>query len=280
MEDAEWAALASASGLEDESDDADCQQVIHAVDAFATELAQSLARHMLITKSKLAQKAQARHAQYQSLFASERSQLEQRVDAEAAARRAVEQKLARAQIIQSKLADAIAAARDDAAARAAAQAVLAEWQRTLIMIKREVYCDRVATPHYYRTLMRKVIGQWRTSARKLRHVRIDQFWERSVLELRSALQAHYEPKLDQLHRDVMAARQETVAAHRAKEALGQELHAAFVRGVSQLNIETATIIGSGAGFDPEGMPRTQCSPTTALSPSGPSSQGSQRAQAQ
>lgn len=52
------------------------------------------------------------------------------------------------------------------------------------------------------------VGRWRTASRKFRHARIDSFWERSVVELREALQGHYEPKIAGLQAQVRDARSE------------------------------------------------------------------------
>lgn len=135
--------------------------------------------------------------------------------------------------VQHRLADALSAARESAASRTAAFSVMAEWQRSMAAVKRDAFTERICGPHYERTLLRKLVGRWRTSARKLRHARIDAFWESSVVELRGALQSHYEPKLVALEQAVLRARDDAAAAWQAKDALGQQLKAAFMRGVSQ-----------------------------------------------
>jgi hypothetical protein len=185
------------------------------------------------------------------------SSLEQALDDEIGARLAVEGRLVKAQQVQANLADALHAEREDGAARLAAVKVMNEWSRSLAMMKREIYCEeRLAQPHYKRTLLRKVVGGWRTVARRLRHMRIDSFWERSVVELRTALAGHYEPKLRQMQARCEELEADAAAAWRAKDEAGAQLKAAFMRGVCQLNLETASIIGpSDAATDDDITPR-------------------------
>lgn len=251
QEDGDWASLASASGLADEMDDADCQALVGTVEAMAAELARRISSRMLAAKSTLAQRAQMRQAQQNAIAAEEQQRLEAMLMDEAAAREEVEARLEKARRVQHRLADALATTRDDGAARLAAHTVLAEWQRSLAAIKREAHCERLAPRHYARSLLRMCVGRWRSSARKLRHMRIDQFWERSVLELRGALQAHYQPQLEALRTEVRLAREETQAAWVAKEQQGRSLKAAFMRGVCQLNLETAGILGNTGNAEEE-----------------------------
>jgi hypothetical protein len=252
-DDRYWAALASAEGAIDESGDADCQAVAALVSASASELRRLLSAHMLASKSALAQQAQARQAMTVAHATAERAAQDQALEGELTARLAVEEKLRRAQEVQGRLADALATEREAGAARLAAVQVLGEWQRSLAALRREVYCEeRLAKPHYKRTLLRRCVGQWRSAARKLRHARIDSFWERSVVELRGALAGHYEPKLTSLQAELAKAHADAAAAWRAKAEQQQELKAAFMRQVCQLNLETAQIIGptdeATAGF--------------------------------
>lgn len=253
-DDLEWASLASASGLADELDDEDCQHLVATVDAAAADLARRISSRMLLAKSGLAQRGQMRQAQAEARAADEQRRLEGIIDDEVAAREEVEARLEKARLQQHKLAELLSSTRDDGIARLGAQTVLFEWQRSLAAIKREGYCERLAPKHFARTLLRKCVGRWRSAGRKLRHARIDQFWERSVLELRSALLAHYEPKLRELDQMLAASRQETADAHVAKEQLGAQLKAAFMRGVCQLNLETASILGPGGEGGEEPQP--------------------------
>ena len=76
QEDGEWASLASASGLADEMDDADCQALVGTVEAMAAELARRISSRMLAAKSTLAQRAQMRQAQQNAIAAEEQQRLE------------------------------------------------------------------------------------------------------------------------------------------------------------------------------------------------------------
>lgn len=243
-EDAEWAALASAEGAEDELDDSDCASAVAAVDAAALELGRVLSSRMLAAKAALAQKGQARQAQVQAAAAAEHARLEALIEAEMDARAAVEQKLDKSFVVQQRLATALAEARESGAQRLGALAVLSEWQRSKEALRREAHVERIAPRHAQRVLQRKVLCGWRSVSRALRHARIDAFWERSLVELRQALQAHYEPALADAQRRVEEAHEEAATAWQAKEELGKQLKAAFMRGVCALNLETASILGS------------------------------------
>jgi hypothetical protein len=249
QEDNEWASLASAEGADDELDDADCAGVVAAVDAAALELGRVLSSRMLAAKSALAQKGQARQGQMQAQAAAEQRRLAGMLNEEATARAAVEARLQKAQAVQGNLADALHETRESGAARLQAFAVIADWQRALAAQKREAYTERIAPAHARSRLLRKVLGGWRTASRSLRHARIDAFWEHSCVELREALQGHYEPQLAELRRQLQTSRDDAADAWQAKEELGKQLKAAFMRGVCQLNLETASILGATADAD-------------------------------
>ena len=250
-EDFEWAALASAQ-FDEDLDDLDCKSVVTIVDAAAHDLGRLLSARVLSAKSELAQKAQRRQGQMQAQAAAEYTRLKAIIEGEIEAREAVQARLEKAMAVQHRLADALSSAREQGAARLAAFAVMNEWQRSLSAKKREAYCERLAGPHYLKTLLRRVYGGWRSTARMLRRARIDAFWERSVLELRAALQAHYEPKMKALQLEAAESRADAAAAWRAKDKLGDQLKAAFMRGVCQLNLETASILGPMGPAGPDG----------------------------
>ena len=242
LEDAEWAALASAEGADDEVYDPDCAGVVAAVDAVAVELGRLMSRRVLAAKAALAQKAQARQVQVQAEADADIKALEDMLQHEADARGHLEARLGRAFEVQHRLADSLHKTRESCTSRVAALTVMAEWQRSLAALKREAKNDIVAPRHAARTLLRKCVGRWRTNSRASRHKRIDAFWEHAVGELRTALQGHYEPRLASLNVSLEEARGDAANAWRAKEELGRELKAAFMRGVCQLNLETATIL--------------------------------------
>lgn len=243
-EDAEWAALASAEGGEDEFSDPDCARVVAAVDMMALELGRTLSSRMLAAKSALAQKAQGRQAQYQAQAEAEQARLEGLIDDEIAAREAVERALAKAQMVQHRMADALHATRENGADKLQAAACIAEWKEAYAAQRREAYTERIAPKHYSARLLRKVVCRWRTASRTLRHARIDSFWESSIVELREALQGHYEPKLTELRSQLGLAQADAADAWRAKEDLGTQLKAAFMRNVCQLNLDTASIMNT------------------------------------
>lgn len=245
-----FAALASAEGTVDEENDPDCAGAVAAIDAAAVDLGRALSERVLAAKSAIAQKAQARQAQMQAEAAAEAERLEGMLEEETAAKLAVEARLARAFVVQNRLADSLHEARESGAARLQAAATLAEWQRSLMALKREAHCERLAPKHHRRTLLRKVLGTWRTASRKLRHGRIDDFWEQAVSELREALQSHYEPRLEALHEQLAKSKAEAAAAWQAKSDLGRELKAAFMKQVVTLNLETASILGEAGPTGP------------------------------
>lgn len=242
LQDAEWAALAAAGGSTDEARDADCAKLVEAVDEFAALLGRSLSTQMLGAKSALAQRAQARQAQVLATAESEQRRLLGLLDEEIAARNALQAQLDHSRAVQQRMADALAHARESGATRLQAFAVLSDWQRMLAAQKREAFCERASARHDRRRLLRKVVCRWRTHSRALRHTRIDAFWENACVELREALQGHYEPRLAELEAKLSGARSDAADAWRAKEDLGKQLKAAFMRGVCQLNLETATIL--------------------------------------
>ena len=248
--DAFFASLASAEGQDDEITDPDCAGVVAAVDMMALELGRKLSARMLAAKSALAQKAQARQAQYQAEGEGECMRLEGVIRDEVAAREAVEVTLAKARLVQHNLADALRAARDDGADKLRAAGVLAEWKEAYAAQRREAWGERIAPKHYRKRLLRFCVGRWRTASRAHRHARIDAFWEQSIVELREALQGHYEPNLAALHADLAAAKKDAAEAWQAKEDLGVELKAAFMRQVCQLNLETASIINKADSEPP------------------------------
>ena len=252
-EDAEWANLASAEGIDDEFDDPDCAMAVAAVDAAALELGRVMSRRMLAAKAVLAQKAQLRQEKIQAEFDADRNHLEAQLDEAARERVRLERRLAKAFAVQANLADTLYETRESSAARMQAMAVVTEWQRSLAALKREGWAERASLKHYAHSLLRKLVGRWRSVSRQRRHGRIDGFWEGSMAELRSALQAHYEPKLAQLTADLEAARSDARDAWRAKEDLGQQLKSAFMKQVVQLNLETASIVNNENG---EPVPQT------------------------
>lgn len=241
-EDQEWAWLASATEEQVEEDE-DCTEAADLVEAASYDLGRMVSAHLLAAKSALAQKAQARQAQMQAQAQADRAVLEQAIDDEVAARLAVNEQLDKARAVQQRLADALYAAREGASTRMQALVVMGEWQRSLAALKREAHCERLAGPHYAKTLLRMCVGRWRSAARKSRHARIDSFWEHSVIQLRSALAGHYEPKLQELQAELATAHADAAAAWQAKEDLGTQLKAAFMRGVCNLNLETSKLIG-------------------------------------
>lgn len=274
-EDTEWAALASADGEDDEYGDQDCVAVVAAIDSAALELAKKLSAHMLAAKSALAQKGQARQAHTQGVAGAEQRRLVGALVHERDCRAEVERQLLKARSVQANLADALHKARESGASRLQAFAVMNDWQQAKNALKREAHCERLAPAHARKRLLRKVLGGWRSASRSLRHARIDAFWEHSCVELREALQAHYEPQLAQMRHELQKARDDgapaccraffvpplcralirlshvcvcaraAASAWQAKEDLGQELKAAFMRGVCQLNLETSTIVNDG-----------------------------------
>jgi hypothetical protein len=206
---------------------------------------------MLAAKSALAQKAQARQAQHRAQAAQSAESAAGDLEEEVAAREAVEARLAKAQLQQHRLAEALHQTREAGADKLHAFAVLAEWKETFAAQKREAWTERLAPKHYCARLMRKCICRWRTASRKLRHARIDAFWEHSLVELREALQGHYEPQVASAKATIADLREQLTEAHQAKHDLGVELKAAFMRNVCQLNLETASIIKSQPRADAE-----------------------------
>ena len=237
-EDLFFAALASAEGADDEIEDADCAGAVAAIDAAAVELGRALSARVLAAKSAVAQKAQHRQAQVQAEAAADVARLEHLLDDERQVRQQLEQKLARSFVIQTRLADSLAATRESGAARLQQTAVLAAWNASMLALKREAYTERIALKHAASTLLRMCVGRWRTKSRASRHKRIDAFWEQAVTELREALQGHYEPRLAGLNGELEAARADAASAWRAKEELGMELKQAFMKQVSQVRTRT------------------------------------------
>lgn len=242
-EDTEWAVLASADEVMDVADDEDCADVRAMVEKVTADVSQLMQQKVLRAKAALAQKAQGRQAQVLAHAASERALLEQAIDDEVAARLSAEERLEKARIVQARLAEALFSAREDNRARMNAYSVMNEWQRSLAAVKRDTYGERIAPRHYAKTLLRSCLGRWRSAARKLRHARIDAFWERSVIELRGALAGFYEPKLEALEAQIHAANADAAAAWQAKDDLGVQLKAAFMRSVGNLNLETTKLLG-------------------------------------
>ena len=254
--DAQWAQLASAYGAEAEESDHDCESMVAAIDNIAFELGRTVSSKLLGAKSKLARQAQARQAATLATAAAEQRRLLALLDEEIEARRILQAQFEKSQQIQTRMADALAQTRTAGQTRLQASAVMADWTRMLADQKREAYCERAAGKFDRKRLLRKCVCRWRTASRKLRHLRIDSFWENACAELREALQGHYEPRLAELESKLDAAHNDAADAWRAKEDLGKQLKAAFMRGVCQLNLETATILEQGENDQEENhLPR-------------------------
>ncbi len=255
--------MASAEGADDVFADSDCTALQTAVERGTSALAAQLAAQMLAVKRNLAQRAQGRMAHAQRQAAADMAQMHSVLDAEVSAREQVEAKLERARKVQQNLGDALRQAKQDGDARLAAAAVIAEWHRGLLALKRDEYLSRAAPAHYAKTLLRKLIGRWRSASRAHRHRRIDAFWENSMEELKEAMAEHYDPRIAQLTAELEAAKADAAEAWRERDELGVQLKAAFMRGVCQLNLETASIVNrtaaaprptEAAGADAENAP--------------------------
>ena len=228
--------------------------------AQSAQLGRALSTRMLAAKAAVAQKAQARQAQARAQGDAESSRLNDLIDDEIAARQAVEGRLEKARLQQHNLAERLHATREAGNNKVNALTTLMDWKEAHAMQKREAWGDRIAPKHYCKGLLRMCIGRWRSASRKARHVRIDAFWENSIVELREALQGHYEPRLATANATIADLRAQLAAEKQAKHDLGVELKAAFMRNVCQLNLETASIIKSQPKDDAENPTPNQAPP--------------------
>ena len=131
--------------------------------------------------------------------------------------------------------------RESGATRLQAFAVLSDWQRMLAAQKREAFSSAPPRATTAAASSVRSFAGGAPTARAAPHAD-RRLWENACVELREALQGHYEPRLAELEAKLSGARSDAADAWRAKEDLGKQLKAAFMRGVCQLNLETATIL--------------------------------------
>ena len=244
--------------MEDNLTDPHCAVLARRIDDHAKALNKALERTLLDAKAHVAQEAAERL----------RLQEEQHARAESESARALQRALSKATELEislersfeqtSRLAQTLATERaENKRARQQAQ-ILSAWTASAVASREYGIASVTAWGHHRRSIMRKAVCGWRTVARLSRHEAIDSFWgtwpqaaplslpphttRGNMRNLRTMLQQHYDPMLQEVQSALEVARAETAAALQAKADAEQELKIAFMRAASKLNLEAVSIL--------------------------------------
>ena len=228
--------------MEDNLTDPHCAVLARRIDDHAKALNKALERTLLDAKAHVAQEAAERL----------RIQEEQHARAESESARALQRALSKATELEislersfeqtSRLAQTLATERaENKRARQQAQ-ILSAWTASAVASREYGIASVTAWGHHRRSIMRKAVCGWRTVARLSRHEAIDSFWGGNMRNLRTMLQQHYDPMLQEVQSALEVARAETAAALQAKADAEQELKIAFMRAASKLNLEAVSIL--------------------------------------
>ena len=228
--------------MQDNLTDPHCAVLARRIDDHARALNKALERTLLDAKAHVAQEAAERL----------RLQEEQHARAESESARALQRALSKATELEislersfeqtSRLAQTLATERaENKRARQQAQ-ILSAWTASAVASREYGIASVTAWGHHRRSIMRKAVCGWRTVARLSRHEAIDSFWGGNMRNLRTMLQQHYDPMLQEVQSALEVARAETAAALQAKADAEQELKIAFMRAASKLNLEAVSIL--------------------------------------
>ena len=228
--------------MQDNLTDPHCAVLARTIDDHAKALNKALERTLLDAKAHVAQEAAERL----------RIQEEQHAHAESESARALQRALSKATELEislersfeqtSRLAQTLATERaENKRARQQAQ-ILSAWTASAVASREYGIASVTAWGHHRRSIMRKAVCGWRTVARLSRHEAIDSFWGGNMRNLRTMLQQHYDPMLQEVQSALEVARAETAAALQAKADAEQELKIAFMRAASKLNLEAVSIL--------------------------------------
>ena len=228
--------------MQDNLTDPHCAVLARRIDDHAKALNKALERTLLDAKAHVAQEAAERL----------RLQEEQHARAESESARALQRALSKATELEislersfeqtSRLAQTLATERaENKRARQQAQ-ILSAWTASAVASREYGIASVTAWGHHRRSIMRKAVCGWRTVARLSRHEAIDSFWGGNMRNLRTMLQQHYDPMLQEVQSALEVARAETAAALQAKADAEQELKIAFMRAASKLNLEAVSIL--------------------------------------
>ena len=244
--------------MQDNLTDPHCAVLARRIDDHAKALNKALERTLLDAKAHVAQEAAERLL----------IQQEQHARAESESARALQRALSKATELEislersfeqtSRLAQTLATERaENKRARQQAQ-ILSAWTASAVASREYGIASVTAWGHHRRSIMRKAVCGWRTVARLSRHEAIDSFWGTwpqaaplslpphttggNMRNLRTMLQQHYDPMLQEVQSALEVARAETAAALQAKADAEQELKIAFMRAASKLNLEAVSIL--------------------------------------